>query len=295
MGKRIKIRSALGRLGPPWAAWGRSGQSKRCSFFTTSGARFLIWCVITRRVDAPYALCIVTSRTVQPHRTNRRTAYIGLTSDSEHAAGCRYDAPGRLKAIVAQSDPDFVKLLETGKRELRLLVLHNGLRGKGLSGHDADSHSHGHQNVGRPYYDRRDLVREKAFQLSAHDVRSRRPACALRIGCVPSIGTGPAFRHPAYRSEGIFLWAAESRLPVRRSARHRPQLPRCGHLLVVSECRKAGNNGQPSAHAEAIVTRLKLHATALKCGIRSVATGLEQPRPKGRQPITGFKCRRLPP
>lgn len=61
-------------------------------------------------------------------------AYIGLTSDSEHAAGCRYDAPGRLKAIVAQSDPDFVKLLETGKRELRLLVLHNGLRGKAISG-----------------------------------------------------------------------------------------------------------------------------------------------------------------
>ena len=75
----------------------------------------------------------------QQNRSNRIEpidvpAYIGLTSDSEHIAGCRYDAPGRLTAIVAQSDPDFVKALDTGKRELRLLVLHNGLRGQGLSG-----------------------------------------------------------------------------------------------------------------------------------------------------------------
>jgi hypothetical protein len=39
-----------------------------------------------------------------------------------------------LTAIVADSDPDFIKTLETGKRELRLLVLHNGLRRKGLAG-----------------------------------------------------------------------------------------------------------------------------------------------------------------
>ncbi|SIO72996.1 hypothetical protein SAMN05444172_9498 [Burkholderia sp. GAS332] len=75
----------------------------------------------------------------QQNRSNRIEpidvpAYIGLTSDSEHVAGCRYDAPCRLTAIVADSDPDFIKTLETGKRELRLLVLHNGLRGKGLSG-----------------------------------------------------------------------------------------------------------------------------------------------------------------
>lgn len=75
----------------------------------------------------------------QQNRSNRIEpidvpAYIGLTSDSEHVAGCRYDAPGRLTVIVAQSDPDFVKALDTGKRELRLLVLHNGLRSKGLSG-----------------------------------------------------------------------------------------------------------------------------------------------------------------
>ena len=41
---------------------------------------------------------------------------------------------GRLKIIAAQSDPDFLNALEDGKRELRLLTLHNGLRKHGLSG-----------------------------------------------------------------------------------------------------------------------------------------------------------------
>lgn len=90
--------------------------------------------------DHPTCACAVRFvHRYQQNRSNRIEpidvpAYIGLTSDSEHVAGCRYDAPGRLTAIVAQSDPDFVKELDTGKPELRLLVLHNGLRGKGLSG-----------------------------------------------------------------------------------------------------------------------------------------------------------------
>ena len=63
-------------------------------------------------------------------------AYIGLTSSSEHATACRYDAPGRIKTILAaQSDPDFVAALDSGKRELRLLALHNGLTGTNISGH----------------------------------------------------------------------------------------------------------------------------------------------------------------
>lgn len=75
----------------------------------------------------------------QQNRSNRIEpidvpAYIGLTSDSAHVSGCRYDAPGRLKAIVAQSDSDFIKALDDGKRELRLLALHNGLGGRSLSG-----------------------------------------------------------------------------------------------------------------------------------------------------------------
>lgn len=75
----------------------------------------------------------------QQNRANRIDpidvpAYIGLTSDSEHITGCRYDAPGRITAIVAQSDPDFLKALDDGKRELRLLTLHNGLKGHSLSG-----------------------------------------------------------------------------------------------------------------------------------------------------------------
>lgn len=61
-------------------------------------------------------------------------AYIGLTSDSEHVAGCRYNASGRITVIVAQSDRDFLQALEDGKRELRLLALHNGLKGSSLSG-----------------------------------------------------------------------------------------------------------------------------------------------------------------
>lgn len=75
----------------------------------------------------------------QQNRANRVEpvnvpAYIGLTRGSEHVAGCRYDAPGRLKIIAAQSDPDFLQALEDGGRELRLLALHNGLRQYGLSG-----------------------------------------------------------------------------------------------------------------------------------------------------------------
>lgn len=75
----------------------------------------------------------------QQNRANRIQpidvpAYIGLTSDSEHITSCRYDAPGRITAIVAQSDRDFLKALDDGKRELRLLTLHNGLGGRTLSG-----------------------------------------------------------------------------------------------------------------------------------------------------------------
>jgi hypothetical protein len=75
----------------------------------------------------------------QQNRANRIEpvdvpAYIGLVKDSEHAAGCRYDAKGQLTAIAAQSDPDFLKSLNDGKRELRLLALHNGLSRRTLSG-----------------------------------------------------------------------------------------------------------------------------------------------------------------
>ena len=75
----------------------------------------------------------------QQNRANRIEpvdvpAYIGLTSNSEHIAGCRYNAAGRIMVIVAQSDPDFLKALDDGKRELRLLTLHNGLEGRSLSG-----------------------------------------------------------------------------------------------------------------------------------------------------------------
>ncbi|WP_147464175.1 hypothetical protein, partial [Pseudomonas syringae group genomosp. 3] len=66
-----------------------------------------------------------------------RAAYIGLTAavKSDHKPGCKYDALGQLKLIVAdQSDRDFLGALEAGKSELRLLLLHNRLGGKTLSG-----------------------------------------------------------------------------------------------------------------------------------------------------------------
>ncbi|MDI9689736.1 hypothetical protein [Burkholderia cenocepacia] len=93
------------------------------------------------RCDDPSCRCDVRFvPRYQQHRANRIEpvdvpAYIGLTRGSEHAAGCRYDASGRLKIIAAQSDPEFVRALGDGKRELRLLALHNGLRKSGLSGH----------------------------------------------------------------------------------------------------------------------------------------------------------------
>ena len=82
-------------------------------------------------------------RFVKRHTKNRKDriepiqvpAYIGLIRDSEHVLGCRYDAPGRLKLILAAaSDPNFMHALDDGKRELRLLILHQGLKGRGASG-----------------------------------------------------------------------------------------------------------------------------------------------------------------
>ncbi|WP_152978346.1 hypothetical protein [Burkholderia multivorans] len=78
--------------------------------------------------DHPGCGCAVRFvRRYLKNRTNRIeptdvAAYIGPPSDSAHVTGCRYDAPGRLKGILKQSDPDFVKALDTGKRERRLLV-----------------------------------------------------------------------------------------------------------------------------------------------------------------------------
>lgn len=77
----------------------------------------------------------------QQNRSNRIEpvnvpAYIGLTSKSSHNNDCCYNVAKKLEAIAAaQSDPNFLYALDNGKRELRLLTLHNGLKGKSLSGH----------------------------------------------------------------------------------------------------------------------------------------------------------------
>lgn len=129
MGRGIKMRSARDRHGMLYTV-----ESLQALHDRHQTAPDLI-------CDHPPCGCAV--RFVPRYQQNRANriepidvpAYIGLTGDSEHMAGCCYDAPGRLTAIVAQSDPDFMKALDGGKRELRLLALHNGLGGRGLSGH----------------------------------------------------------------------------------------------------------------------------------------------------------------
>lgn len=89
------------------------------------------------------AICARAVRFVPRHTKNRKDridpihvpAYIGLSRGSEHVLGCDYDAPGRLKLILAAaSDPNFIHALDDGKRELRLLILHQALKGRGPSG-----------------------------------------------------------------------------------------------------------------------------------------------------------------
>lgn len=87
-------------------------------------------------------VCNVPVRFVHRHQQNRKNltepvdvpAYIGLTSGSSHMEGCRFDASSRITAIVASSDSNFVVQLAAGKHELRLLLLHNGLSNKPISG-----------------------------------------------------------------------------------------------------------------------------------------------------------------
>ena len=128
MSKGIKMRSALGRDG---------------NIYTVDALQALHddhQTIPDLICDHP--VCGSNVRFVPRHQQNRANriepidvpAYIGLTSGSEHITGCRYDALGRITAIVAKSDPDFLKALDDGKRELRLLTLHNGLKGRNLSG-----------------------------------------------------------------------------------------------------------------------------------------------------------------
>jgi len=128
MSKGIKMRSAKDRHGHPYTVetlqrMHDDGQS-------------------TPDLVCDHASCGCAVRFVPRYQQNRANriepvdvpAYIGLVKDSEHITGCRYDAQGRLTAIARQSDPDFIKALDDGKRELRLLVLHNSLRNQSLSG-----------------------------------------------------------------------------------------------------------------------------------------------------------------
>lgn len=128
MGKGIKMRSAQDRYGNSYTVESLQTMHDRQQ--------------IIPDLKCDHIPCGCAVRFVPRYQQNRSNriepvdipAYIGLTSGSEHVAGCRYDATGQIKAIVTQSDQDFIRALDDGKRELRLLTLHNGLKGHGLSG-----------------------------------------------------------------------------------------------------------------------------------------------------------------
>lgn len=128
MSKGIKMRSAKNRYGHPFGV-------EALQRLVDSGSS-----VPDLVCDDRTCSCAVRFvPRYQQYRSNRIEpidipAYIGLTRDSEHSSGCQYNASARLTAIAAQSDPEFLSALNKGKRELRLLALHNGLRKPGLSG-----------------------------------------------------------------------------------------------------------------------------------------------------------------
>ncbi len=130
MGKGIKMSSALDALGHPHtieALQTLSDHNRTIPSLVCDGGncrapvRFVPRGLVNRSGKEPFD----------------RAAYIGLTAgrDSDHKPGCKYDALGQLKTIVAaESDPDFIGALNAGASELRLLLLHNNLGGKSLSG-----------------------------------------------------------------------------------------------------------------------------------------------------------------
>ncbi len=84
-----------------------------------------------------------TQRGTDRHAVVELPAYITLDNGAEHAPGCRYNAPGRLAAVLASvSDAGVVQALDDGRHELRLLGLHQALkRGATDARLDGDLHT----------------------------------------------------------------------------------------------------------------------------------------------------------
>lgn len=130
--------------------------------------------------------CGSAVRFVKRHTKNRTDrvepiqvpAYIGLSRGSEHILGCRYDAPGRLKLILAAaSDPNFMHALDDGKRELRLLILHQGLKNKGASGNAATPPSITGNSPQRPTGFRATHQQLDSYLRTTTDLLALRAAC----------------------------------------------------------------------------------------------------------------------
>ncbi|MFG3447167.1 hypothetical protein ACGFZ3_01115 [Stenotrophomonas sp. NPDC047960] len=68
-------------------------------------------------------------------------SYIALAKGAEHQPSCRYNAAGRLQAILAAgSDPDFLPSLDDGRHELRLLLPQQALKRGGAEQQTVDGY-----------------------------------------------------------------------------------------------------------------------------------------------------------
>ena len=79
-------------------------------------------------------------------------ACIALSKGAEHQPDCRYNAPGRLQAILANpADPEVLHALDDGRHELRLLVLQQAMKRAGTAqSQSGQSAKLGQDAVGSP-------------------------------------------------------------------------------------------------------------------------------------------------
>jgi len=77
--------------------------------------------------------CTVTFVKRHKRKNTEIHEHIRLVPESEHTDSCVYSVSGRLKLIAKDSDSNFLKEIKVGKRELRLLILHNTLIRRDLS------------------------------------------------------------------------------------------------------------------------------------------------------------------
>lgn len=118
---------------------------------------------------------------LDPNKENAvRAAYIGLKSSaaSDHTATCDYNALAQLNSILAQSDRNFIKALNAGASELRLLLMHNKLGGVNQPQGSAPASAAG----GSPAKGNSNNYRPSAMQLNSY-LRTTADILKLRERC----------------------------------------------------------------------------------------------------------------